>query len=55
MNLEPYCIRDEKIQLTNINKELACEQKLRQDYMNNCVYKGDFTEAFFEQFNTTTR
>jgi hypothetical protein len=47
--------KDKHVEITNINRELAEEQKLRQCYMNNMMYRGQFTSEFFDQFNTTTR
>lgn len=47
--------QDQRRDMSHTNMELAREQRLRQEYMNNVLYKNRCSEDFFEQFNTSTR
>lgn len=42
-------------QQNSLNAHLLTEQKQRNQYLNSEVYKFKPTDAYFEQFNTTTR
>lgn len=37
------------------NKQLAKEQTTKQEYMERVVFTNVPTEAYYDQFNTTTR
>lgn len=44
-----------RIDVRDYNKTLAAEQKSRNKYMDQVVYKNDIKPYFFTNFNTTTR
>jgi len=48
-------ISDERNNVAHTNLQLAREQRIRQEHINEHVNSCGITEDFFEQFNTTTR
>lgn len=59
LDVEEQNLRREKQQLLSqqrmTNAQLLIEQKQRNQYLNSHVYKFKPTNAYFEQFNTTSR
>jgi len=50
-----FIFRELEDGVKDFNLVLANEQKSKQEYMNNVLYKTKASSEFFDQFNKTTR